>query len=674
MSGFNVNQLKEEIYKHISEIEKKLHTKIDSNQSTILSNFESFSTKINNIINRNKIISDKIALNKNQFDKISELESYKNKVDSMLITHEIRINNSLNDIEQMKIRYDKIISDNILIQGYVGQSSKFRNLSEFNLNTINEMDKLKNEKDIIKNDLKEYKIKLENLTKEISILNESAVGRCNIYIDNIKKEIENLVDIKIREIYEKIFEFHTIIAGKESKYKEEFNNIHTEIQNNLKMKEFLVDMINSYFNDQNNIIDDINKKVVINIQDININKKNIKNCDNKIFDINKFIKEINFSINNINRFITKIKKNDLVYDNLIRRSTGKQKTSMYSTNKLIKPIITKSKSNLNSKSFEEEERKDKKTRNKTTIDKKTAKNFYKITNSNDYSDGEINEMKFGTSLNNNINNNNYQIKKNFNKIFGFSDNIINNNITTENLKENKKVLTNVEKELNADLIKIKNFQELKILSENILSDKNLKKKFRKESPKSNIKHHLINMKLLSGSNSKKNFVDLYNFTNSPQNNHYCIPRNINLNLRNSSSVSHTKTNSGIIFEKSNLKKSGSKLSKSHRKKIKFYYKNNLPTGYNYINLGLSDENSINPDTNNGAYVLANKKIENGNIIKLDSKMSLLNIYNNDIIKGNDKKPTSSLWKTLSGFRKKSSNSKKYNDTKDSIFNSQTEYH
>ena len=674
MSNFNAIEFKDEIFKHIRVIENKLQNKIDANQSIILSDFKSFSANINDIINKNKYIFEVITSNKNQIDKISDIETFKNKADSMLITHEIRINNSLNDIEKMKTKYDKLFTDNIFIPGYVGQSSQFHNLSEYNLYNINEMTKLKIEKEKLKNGLKDCKNKLEILSKEMLVINESTLTHCNIYIDSIKKEIEKMIEFKIREISEKIFEFYTMITGNANKSKEEFNNIHNEIQNSLKMKDFLINMINSNFSDQNNIIDNINKKVVNNSQNININKKNINNCDNQITDMNKFIKEINFSINSINRFITKVKKNDVVYNYLTSRNARKRNKCIDAINEETKPIIAKLKYNLNS---DDEEKNDKITRNKKVIDGKIIENCRKFTKSSDYSDGEINDVKFGTTLNIKKNNDNYQIKKNFEKIFGFSDNLTGDNNLTENLKDNN-ILNNMKKELNADIVKMKNFYELKILDQKILSDKILKKKYRRDSPKTCIKHNLMDMKLLSGTNDKKKFIDLYNFTSSSQNNNFFMPSNINFRLKNSSSVPPTKKNSKVNFKESKLKQSGRRFSNTQNNKINLNYTNYFPDRNKFIKLGLSDENSINPTTNNGAYVLANKKIENGNIIKLDNKISLLNLYNTDTLTEGEKKLkkniTNSLKKTLSGFKKKNVNNQKCVDKRDNKYNCKTEYH
>ena len=66
------------------------------------------------------------------------LEAFKNKVNDMLLTHEIRINNNIKDIANFSSKYDKIISENFLVPGFVGPSCQYKTLSEyiiFNINT-----------------------------------------------------------------------------------------------------------------------------------------------------------------------------------------------------------------------------------------------------------------------------------------------------------------------------------------------------------------------------------------------------------------------------------------------------------------------------------------------------------------------------------------------------------
>ena len=99
-----MNLFKEEILKSIREFESKLLSKVEDKESSLNSDYRNFTQKINNLMDNNKEMISTITSQKLKLDKITELENFRNKVDSMLITHEIRIKNSLDEIERMKTR------------------------------------------------------------------------------------------------------------------------------------------------------------------------------------------------------------------------------------------------------------------------------------------------------------------------------------------------------------------------------------------------------------------------------------------------------------------------------------------------------------------------------------------------------------------------------------------
>ena len=145
-----MNLFKEEILKSLREFETKLTTKVEDKESALNSDYRNFISKINNLMDNNKEMISKMVSQQLKLDKISELENFKNKVDSMLITHEVRIKNSLDEIEKMKTRYDKILSENLYVPGFVGTSCQYRNLSEYINFNIGDVSRLRNEKDQIK--------------------------------------------------------------------------------------------------------------------------------------------------------------------------------------------------------------------------------------------------------------------------------------------------------------------------------------------------------------------------------------------------------------------------------------------------------------------------------------------------------------------------------------------
>ena len=92
---------------------------------------------------------------------MSELQVFKYKVELMLITHEIRINNNIQDLLKSQSKYDKIIIYNQLLPRYIGPSCQYRNLGEYLSHNICEMGNLKSENEKLKLESSSVKSKMQ---------------------------------------------------------------------------------------------------------------------------------------------------------------------------------------------------------------------------------------------------------------------------------------------------------------------------------------------------------------------------------------------------------------------------------------------------------------------------------------------------------------------------------
>ena len=196
-----MDNFKEDILKIIHDLETKISSQISSKESKLNNDYETFTAKMNSLIENNKEMIAALSSQKLKIEKIIELESFKNKVDGILITHEIRVKNCLDDIGEMKLKYDKIISDNLFVSGFIGPTCQFKNLSEYLSYNISEVSRLKMEKEQIKKEIKDLKIKMEGLMKSMITLNDKSVKLCNEYTDKKQEEYrkaltnnENLVN------------------------------------------------------------------------------------------------------------------------------------------------------------------------------------------------------------------------------------------------------------------------------------------------------------------------------------------------------------------------------------------------------------------------------------------------------------------------------------------------
>ena len=155
---------------------------------------------MNYISKENQKLIEKITNNNLSIEKVKVLETFKNKVDSMLITHEIRINNNMEEISSVRTRYDRALIENLLVPGYIGPSCQYKNIGEFIVYNIGELSKIKSERETFKSNIKEIKTKTDSVMKTILNLTESLVKRCNDYTNAQISEIKKMIYEKMMNI------------------------------------------------------------------------------------------------------------------------------------------------------------------------------------------------------------------------------------------------------------------------------------------------------------------------------------------------------------------------------------------------------------------------------------------------------------------------------------------
>ena len=97
------------------------------------------------VIEKNNNFKKNINI-KLQNEKIEDYESFKKKIESQIITHEIHLNETMKDLSNAKFKYDKIFIENLTVPGYIGQSSQYKNVGEFLNHIIKEISSLNSEK------------------------------------------------------------------------------------------------------------------------------------------------------------------------------------------------------------------------------------------------------------------------------------------------------------------------------------------------------------------------------------------------------------------------------------------------------------------------------------------------------------------------------------------------
>ena len=183
---------------------KKLKTEMENHYKEEFEN--EILKKFNSIEAINKALSESIISINVKLDKFNELDLFKKKAESQLITHEIRINNTILDLNESKFKYDKIFIDNLTVPGIIGPQAQYKTLRDYLHFNIQNISSLTSSRDQIKRDLKEIKGKIENINKEIITIINSAEQRCNMCCDNKFNSVENDFKLEDKIIVEKIMD------------------------------------------------------------------------------------------------------------------------------------------------------------------------------------------------------------------------------------------------------------------------------------------------------------------------------------------------------------------------------------------------------------------------------------------------------------------------------------
>ena len=362
---------KDEFLKKLTEFEEKWMKMLDIKELQIQKKISDLQENSENIFKKSKIILDNYSINKINESKINEFDSFQNKVNDMLIAHEIRINNNVKEIYNISSKYDKIISENIYIPGFIGPSCRYKTLSEYINNNIDEINKIKIERETLKKEQKDYKVKIESFMKQMILLNETSMAQNREYTNSKQKDYELLLDGKLQPLNEKIFRFYESSFQFQSNIEKNIKLFRNDLDKVLQIKEELINIINEKEENLKKNLDDLYKKIVLNIQDIGINKNKMSGIKNEIDKINKACDELNTNLIEINKEIKILKNNNMPKNNIIKgrrqsmtnlnfngfknnlylnnvspRRINKHKTIIYNKTENIKEEINTIKSNI----------------------------------------------------------------------------------------------------------------------------------------------------------------------------------------------------------------------------------------------------------------------------------------------------------------------------------------
>ena len=256
-------EFKNEILGEIRLIEKKFVSEFNTKFTEINSTFKEMDLRLDTISQNNNSLLDLISKKNMNFDKLEELDIFKNKTEETLITQKIEFENIFQEIQQLNKKYEKIVKENLIVTGYIGLGYKYKNLGEYLIYNMNEIDKLRY-------DTQQNKIKVVNWEKTAKEIVSSSLLRFETYTDNKYKRINTIFEQKLNKLNKKMIDLETEI----NKYQYEINILMNSMKND-KQK---------ILKDKNNNIENFEKK----LEELN-KKLNLLIPNRDSFNKNRFV-------------------------------------------------------------------------------------------------------------------------------------------------------------------------------------------------------------------------------------------------------------------------------------------------------------------------------------------------------------------------------------------------
>ena len=637
MNKEDLVQFQEEILKSTRDIKASLMKNLDEKLNEIKSKYDYFEEYLKHITESNKSLANTVTSFQFNFDRLKEIENFKNKVDSMLITHEIRINNNNDEVSSMRIRFERALMDNLLVPGYIGPSSTYKNIGDYILHNISDISKIKNENDVMKNMLKDIKTKSDSSLKNMLNLTEALVKRCNDYTNAQIKEMKNLIYDKYKIIEEKAGEMKEIIDKYEE---EEKNNLSTldsfkldimtllDVKNS-DLKRSQDELLYSEINKNNTFIENLTKNI---LEDkLKLVENNIKNLENeisklKLFNrnnntstsINKNNNEEKLNKNNSNQNLRKGKNDDILNKSLknVKSMSAINKKMPKKTLEIQKNNMEKSLENILIEEIEKDNKRKKEEKEIPDIVLK-YKEAKLLLLKNNQSQKIIKEIKTEKIKNNVLNIKTLKKIENQEKC-SESFNLLqkNENINEESTK--------------------KNINDINNKSENFIS--NINNKIKDDLTDENEENINLNNKITTNDNNNKEIRNVIDELKIPK----ILEKRIlskdeleeiklnktNYKVSNHKSSSIQKNNKIFLSPKLNHGKNENNTLKKWKKNILNKKADMKNDKYFMVNLDLGQNNY----TTNGATILANKKLLSNHITKVENSNSFSKLFNAKLAK------------------------------------------
>ena len=292
-----IAKFKDDIVNALSQIEDKVTNKNNSIESMINAKNSVFETRLAEMDNSIKLINTKLNQLFGMQDKLKDVLPLQQKNNETLISHEIRLNNLSKEISSSCYKYDKIVLDNLIVPGQVGEYCKFKNVKECLDYTLNQLAVFNSYKEKSSADFKLFKEKIDQTQKKHGMDLEITKDGVNRYVKERLELTDKKFDDKINEYINLVHE----TKMENNTYAAQLKEISTELKKEMNKMLNLKDEIVKHNTETKLYVDEVTQSTMESFTSMRSDFTKINRHFTEIVD---FIKDVRFK-KNINSEVTK---------------------------------------------------------------------------------------------------------------------------------------------------------------------------------------------------------------------------------------------------------------------------------------------------------------------------------------------------------------------------------
>ena len=279
-----------EILGDMKKLETKFSEKISQTTSFIETQVEKYENRIKDLSNRFMFIAEQVEQH-NETKKLEDLiQKTKLKLEESITKIDVKLNILDKDFNNACFKYDKIVSNNLIVPGLIGSSCPFDTLKPFIEYTNQKLSELIKAKDKQLIDSKKYKEKMETIISQNKTQFETAQNKMTEYCSHGFKQCDVICKDRM-EIIEKRIESLRLENGQHAyDLKQKTDELKIEWDKLDEMGNELQRKYKAEWSKYNDIVDKLNLKVERYKDEFFLIKK-------RFTELSDFIKDVRFRKN-----------------------------------------------------------------------------------------------------------------------------------------------------------------------------------------------------------------------------------------------------------------------------------------------------------------------------------------------------------------------------------------